>query len=280
MTSSNSSRGLASGSVRTGGEVAANLHCPTCGYNLRGLDADGVCPECGAAIARAVELRRLADEIDVWPRLRGCAGFVGAASLVAAAGFAANAPTAGVGVPCIFPFVVTFVMPMGAIAGFFFHAATVRITGREKPLSALLIPSVCGFAPIAAAAIHVTAPERPGFSFSGTDLLIAMLAACFFSALLALVLVVDAKACEILRLIRGHASAEMRYALVACCWLTTLVMIGAVIYARVWAIPIGSCFRAALICWTLTLGLFGVRMLRVRSAIGRMEQSKRAKPLE
>lgn len=275
MAAPDSLRGPASGFIPADDHIASNLHCPTCGYNLRGLDADGVCPECGAAIARAVELRRLADEIDVWPRLRGCAGFVGGASLVAAAGFAANAPTAGVGVPCIFPFVVTFVTPMGAIAGFFFHAAAVRVVGRAKPFSAVLIPGVCVIAAAWNAALHVALPPQPGIPFAGPGLLPATVAVCLLPALLALVLVVDAKACEILRLIRGHASAEMRYALVACCWLTTLVMIGSVIYARVWAIPIGSCFRAALICWTLTLGLFGVRMLRVRKAIAHGEAASR-----
>src|SRR4051812_12709994 len=28
-----------------------DLHCPQCGYNLRGIDSD-VCPECGLAIDR------------------------------------------------------------------------------------------------------------------------------------------------------------------------------------------------------------------------------------
>ena len=37
--------------------IVTDLPCITCGYNLRGLHADGTCPECGAAIAAAIAVR-------------------------------------------------------------------------------------------------------------------------------------------------------------------------------------------------------------------------------
>jgi predicted RNA-binding Zn-ribbon protein involved in translation (DUF1610 family) len=37
------------------GEIAADLPCVFCGYNLRGLQVGGKCPECGAPIVRSVQ---------------------------------------------------------------------------------------------------------------------------------------------------------------------------------------------------------------------------------
>lgn len=34
--------------------VAGDVHCRRCGYNLRGLAAEGVCPECGTAVGRSL----------------------------------------------------------------------------------------------------------------------------------------------------------------------------------------------------------------------------------
>ena len=36
------------------GSIAVDLSCLNCGYNLRGLDPNGCCPECGVAIGRSV----------------------------------------------------------------------------------------------------------------------------------------------------------------------------------------------------------------------------------
>jgi len=35
----------------TASVVASDLACEACGYNLRTLSNDGVCPECGTAVA-------------------------------------------------------------------------------------------------------------------------------------------------------------------------------------------------------------------------------------
>jgi hypothetical protein len=40
-------------------EVATSRPCIDCGYDLQGLDVDGVCPECSAAIARSLDDARL-----------------------------------------------------------------------------------------------------------------------------------------------------------------------------------------------------------------------------
>jgi len=37
-----------------GGLIQSDLHCISCGYNLRGLDSSGQCPECGKAIGRTL----------------------------------------------------------------------------------------------------------------------------------------------------------------------------------------------------------------------------------
>jgi hypothetical protein len=40
------------------GSIAANIPCLRCGYNLRGLDPQGRCPECGDAVGPSVEAHR------------------------------------------------------------------------------------------------------------------------------------------------------------------------------------------------------------------------------
>ena len=36
------------------GRVASDLVCPSCRYNLRGIQQDGACPECGFAVEKAI----------------------------------------------------------------------------------------------------------------------------------------------------------------------------------------------------------------------------------
>ncbi len=36
------------------GQVASDLVCPSCRYNLRGIQQDGACPECGFAVEKAI----------------------------------------------------------------------------------------------------------------------------------------------------------------------------------------------------------------------------------
>ena len=36
------------------GRLKDDFQCRTCGYNLRGLDTDGRCPECTTAVGRSV----------------------------------------------------------------------------------------------------------------------------------------------------------------------------------------------------------------------------------
>lgn len=45
-----------------------DLPCVTCGYNLRGLDPHGQCPECGALISRSLEGNFLRNTDPEWPR--------------------------------------------------------------------------------------------------------------------------------------------------------------------------------------------------------------------
>lgn len=47
----------------TDGRISENLHCRGCGYNLRGLRAEGACPECDVSIALSIRegLLRYAD---------------------------------------------------------------------------------------------------------------------------------------------------------------------------------------------------------------------------
>lgn len=41
------------------GRLAMDLNCVKCGYNLRGLDPESACPECGTAIGRSLQGDRL-----------------------------------------------------------------------------------------------------------------------------------------------------------------------------------------------------------------------------
>jgi len=45
------------------GRIAEDIHCRACGYNLRSLDPNGICPECGTAVGRSVhgDLLRFCD---------------------------------------------------------------------------------------------------------------------------------------------------------------------------------------------------------------------------
>ncbi len=36
------------------GRLALDLNCVTCGYNLRGLDPETICPECGIPVGRSL----------------------------------------------------------------------------------------------------------------------------------------------------------------------------------------------------------------------------------
>jgi hypothetical protein len=56
------------------GEVRTDLACQRCGYNLRGLNASGQCPECGAAVSLALrdDLLCYADPAYVKGLARGC----------------------------------------------------------------------------------------------------------------------------------------------------------------------------------------------------------------
>ena len=49
-------------------EVIPNLKCRTCGYNLRGLHADGQCPECNFEIWQTI-VREIDPEAGRLPRL-------------------------------------------------------------------------------------------------------------------------------------------------------------------------------------------------------------------
>jgi len=44
--------------------INVDVPCVECGYNLRGLSADGHCPECGAEVADAIEVAKTVD-VDV-----------------------------------------------------------------------------------------------------------------------------------------------------------------------------------------------------------------------
>jgi hypothetical protein len=68
-------------------DLDQRLHCPTCGYNLRGLP-DGACPECGGRFERATLARMERPTVStaairlfvfVWPAIYVCliAPFVG-----------------------------------------------------------------------------------------------------------------------------------------------------------------------------------------------------------
>lgn len=47
--------------------IARDLPCITCGYNLRGLESTGYCPECGTLIQRSIDLRE--QEASIAPRV-------------------------------------------------------------------------------------------------------------------------------------------------------------------------------------------------------------------
>jgi hypothetical protein len=71
----------------TSGVVESSVPCVDCGYDLRGLDAGGECPECGTPVARSLTGDLLADAAPGWLRTiargqrlvsRGTVVFVGA----------------------------------------------------------------------------------------------------------------------------------------------------------------------------------------------------------
>jgi hypothetical protein len=52
-------------------EINLDVPCASCGYNLRGLSSDGKCPECGASVARSLEihLNPIAPTQVLWARM-------------------------------------------------------------------------------------------------------------------------------------------------------------------------------------------------------------------
>jgi hypothetical protein len=108
------------------GHVARDLQCLTCGYNLRTLYVDGVCPECGYAVAAAVQLfvespkswlQRMADGAEL------CAAGLGFAAL----GFAIAAPCLLFGTPsgaCAMPI-------FGCLGGLLAVVGTIGLTARR-----------------------------------------------------------------------------------------------------------------------------------------------------
>ncbi len=102
--------------------IVADVPCINCGYNLRGLNAEGRCPECGRSIPEMAKLARKELAIDrfksgipflIWA-LAGLVPFV----LAVVAAFSGSVPVT----PCVMAFVlgtvnqlVVFVVTFGIL---------------------------------------------------------------------------------------------------------------------------------------------------------------------
>ena len=77
--------------------LADNVECLNCGYNLRGIDPGGVCPECGAGVATSLRLDRLGEVPPAFRRrLVWGAGLLHWGVLLSIAGLPVGAVLAGV----------------------------------------------------------------------------------------------------------------------------------------------------------------------------------------
>src|SRR5687768_14962896 len=76
-----------------GGQLAHDVACRKCGYNLRGLDANGRCPECGTAVGYSLhgDLLRFCDPNWVDTLHRGTRMFIWGVVLVVLGAIAAVA---------------------------------------------------------------------------------------------------------------------------------------------------------------------------------------------
>jgi hypothetical protein len=54
--------------IMTNTAIESDITCIKCGYNLRGLSSNGLCPECGNGIAISLQGRKLSDADPAWRR--------------------------------------------------------------------------------------------------------------------------------------------------------------------------------------------------------------------
>jgi hypothetical protein len=141
--------------------IGEGLKCTRCGYNLRGLATDGLCPECGTKITRSVHgnlLRyadpdwlgklRLGSTLMLWNTLMSMLVGLGAAAV------------AGLGLPIVLVGVVSLVAGgMGLWAMFLITTPEPAIAYEEDPITVRRIIRICAVSGFLGSALLEAAPS-------------------------------------------------------------------------------------------------------------------------
>lgn len=242
--------------------LATDIGCARCGYNLRGLDIEGTCPECGTNVAATTELLEITDDLSTWPRLHRSALKVSIAAFAGALGLAVHIPTFGAGIPFIFPVIAFVVAPAGVFAGDTFRQIAESIVTVRMPRSVSLIPGIVFLAAVVVLIVPIDSVNRSRFWVAG-------LVNCAFCAILGQLVLLERTAVEVRRLLCDDPKPAYTITFTGCCWLTAFGMIGAVAFLDGPVAARRTAVACALTFWTVTLVLLSVRMMLLRRALRR-----------
>lgn len=171
--------------VDASGTVINEVHCRRCGYDLRGLQLNGLCPECGTPVGRSisVDLLRYADPEWVDKLARGSKLIMGGMTamvvlmiLGACGGFATAVATRGAGM-LPFGFIVAGLLFLGAYA-FIYYGAWLHTTpdpGAVEEANQITPRRLVRFAIISAIVSSVLGWIGPLVSGTTVEVLLAVL---------------------------------------------------------------------------------------------------------